>query len=347
MHNKVQSAALNAGAIAMISILAACGGGTGGGVVDQPPVVQPPPPPPVNTTPQTSTYLAGSGEKAAFELLNAERGRCGFGFLKQNGQLDLAAADTINYAKLRSTESYAQELAFVHTESPSKSGFTGAQPYDRAAYRGFTAIPLFESFSAHRQTAPLASSSAVNAARQTAVLLTTVYHLREQVSTATEVGISHGEMTSSDGIYTTRLEFLFGTPTGSTWQAPEGVQTYPCEGTTAAIGTFEPRYETPNPAPDLGSASMGTPIYVRGSANIPMTAVVASVKLTSTGTEVPVRVLTSSNDPQSMLYLEDAFVLPLQPLLPGQSYTVSVSGKSGTQAFSKTFSFTPAAPIPW
>ncbi len=347
MRTKVYRIANISSSVVLLAALGACGGGGGSPTATQPVPTPTPTPPPVNTTPQTSTYSSGSGEKAVFEQLNAERGRCGFGFLKQNAQLDLATADAIAYAKLRSAEGYASELAFGHTEDPSKSGFTGVQPYDRAAYRGFNALPVYESLHAHRQYTPITTTKDFTASKSLAVLMTTVYHLREQVSTVTDVGIAHGEMLSLDNVYTSRLQMLFATPTGSTWQAPMGVLTYPCDGTTAAAGAFTPSSESPNPAPDLGAISVGTPIYVRGPANTALTSLAASVKLAAGGSDVPIRILTSANDPQAMLYINDAFILPLQPLQAGQTYAVFITGISDGQAFSKTFSFTPAATVSW
>ena len=53
--------------------------------------------PGVNTTPQAASYAVGSPEAVAFATLNAERGLCVFGFLKQSAQLDAATGDANIY----------------------------------------------------------------------------------------------------------------------------------------------------------------------------------------------------------------------------------------------------------
>lgn len=94
----------------LVAMLGACGGGGGGDTTstaaptptgDNTPApvvpvmpVAPPPDPVVNASIVTSvpvpTYAAASEELAAFNLLNAERERCGFGLMAQNTALDMA-----------------------------------------------------------------------------------------------------------------------------------------------------------------------------------------------------------------------------------------------------------------
>ncbi|WP_407830463.1 spore germination YkwD domain-containing protein [Verminephrobacter aporrectodeae] len=50
------------------------------------------------TSVPAATYAASSSEALAYETLNAERSRCGFGLLAQNARLDQAATAHLNYS---------------------------------------------------------------------------------------------------------------------------------------------------------------------------------------------------------------------------------------------------------
>ena len=92
--------------IGVAATLVACGGGGGGGEsagsVTPGPIVVAPPPAVLDTSIMTSvpaaTYAAGTGERVAYDLLNAERQRCGLGLLAQNTKLDSAAAAQLKYS---------------------------------------------------------------------------------------------------------------------------------------------------------------------------------------------------------------------------------------------------------
>ena len=92
-------------AVVAAAALVACGGGSGGGDA---PGTPPPYVPPVQgllpstivTTAQSNTYPAGSAEKAAFEYLNAERLRDGFGAVAQP-MLPTARVVTVRTPRIR------------------------------------------------------------------------------------------------------------------------------------------------------------------------------------------------------------------------------------------------------
>ena len=84
--------------ITFAAALAACGGGGGGTTTTATPTT---PVPVANGTIVTSvpvaTYAAGSDERIAYDYLNAERQKCGFGLLAQDTRLDASAAAHVSY----------------------------------------------------------------------------------------------------------------------------------------------------------------------------------------------------------------------------------------------------------
>ncbi len=115
--------------------LVACGGGGGGDGRSTPPPQVPPAqgpfPSSIVTTAQSNTYPAGSAEKAAFEYLNAERLRDGFGAVAQSAPLDAVARGHADYNLLN--------FAFGHYQRAGDPGFTGIEPHDRVLALGLRA----------------------------------------------------------------------------------------------------------------------------------------------------------------------------------------------------------------
>lgn len=355
-------------AAAAVAALTGCGGGgsSSDSVVTVPPPAPAPAPVPgpapapapapapggsINTTPQTSTYAVGSPEYAAFVQLNAERGACGFGFLKQSAKLDQATADANLYFAARAAESVVSARSFAHAEDGGKSGFTGQFPWDRAAFRGYgtaaTADVNEDNASEYFKPASPLTSNALSA-RQLTLLLTSVYHVAGLMTARTEVGFAFTRTTTADGWDTGRLNLTVGIPTGDLRQTSTAVRTYPCQGTTNVAGTFVPSNESPNPAPDLGAALIGTPIYVNGPEGQTITVTDATVTPSTGGAAIASRLLTYANDPVftsqgvHALRLNETFVLPLTPLTKGAAYTVAVTGSSNGVPFSRVFTFTPS-----
>ena len=339
-----------------------CGGGGGdsssaapapGAPVPAPSPAPAPAPSPaapgINTTPQVATYPAGSPEAAAFVALNAERGSCGFGFLKQSTKLDTSTADANLYFVARAAESIAAARAFSHVEDGGKSGFTGAFPWDRAEFRGYGApADVTEDNSTLSYSVANAQSNVTISNVLLTSLLTSVYHLSSLMTPRTELGLAFIRTTSADSWDMNRLNMTMGIPAGAARQVSSALRTYPCQGTTQVGATFVPPNESPNPAPDLGAAVIGTPIYVNVTEGQTLDLTTATVTAAAGGAVVPTRLLTRDNEPVFTstgvhgLGLNEAFVLPTAALTKGASYTVTVSGTSNGTAFTKTFAFVPS-----
>lgn len=305
---------------------------------------------PINTTPQMATYTAGSPEALAFAQLNEERGACGFGFLKQSAKLDLAAQDANAYLVARAAEGLASARAYIHVQTGGKSGFTGQFPSDRAAFRGYTFSSIVDVNEDNSTLFSQPASALTNPAlalTRLGLLLTSVYHVSGLMTSRTEVGTAFVRTTTSDGYDVGRLELMVGAPTGDRRQVAPSVRTYPCAGTTRVYPTFVPSNESPNPAPDLGTATVGTPVYINGPEG--QTIAVTSATITPAGgSPLANRIITYDNDPVFVsttvhaLTPNEAFILPLVPLAKGTTYTVAVAGTSNGAPFARTFSFTPS-----
>lgn len=346
-------------AVSAAFALSGCGGG-GTGTAAPPsaapstPIPAPAPAPSptapgVNTTPQVASYAAGSPEAAAFTTLNAERGSCGFGFLKQSAKLDISTGDANVYFAARAAESIASAQAFSHLEAGGKSGFTGAFPWDRAEFRGYGApADVAEDNSTVSYSVANAQSNLTISNGLVTSLLTSVYHLSSLMAPRTELGLAFIRTTSADNWDTSRLNITLGIPAGDARQVGTAVRTYPCQGTTQVGATFVPSNESPNPAPDLGAAVIGTPIYVNGPEGQTLDLTTATVTATAGGAVVPSRLMTRANEPVFTstgvhgIALNEAFVLPTAALNKGASYTVTITGNSNGTAFTKTFTFVPS-----
>jgi uncharacterized protein YkwD len=133
----------------------------------------------MNATPAaTYSYPAASEEMYAFELLNSERSRCGFGSLRPSAELDSAA------------KSHAAWLFFNnatgHMQRPGTPGFTGVAPWDRLITADYGPDYSFESTEVQVFHNSTERGSGANAVRS---LLNAPYHLVNMLRGYREVGI--------------------------------------------------------------------------------------------------------------------------------------------------------------
>jgi len=170
-----------------------------------------------------------------------------------------------------------------------------------------------------------------------------VYHSRDLFGGFTDVGVSYakGQSAGTGTPFGYRLTLQFGLPIGANSQGASDVVTYPCQGTTNALASFIPSTESPNPAPDVGTATVGTPIYIKAPTGTRLSVDSAVVKKTADGSTATVRVMTQANDPQQRLTSNEAFLLPLAALTAGAAYQVTVSATVSGVHKNIAFTFTP------
>ncbi|HEY3046279.1 MAG TPA: CAP domain-containing protein [Polaromonas sp.] len=318
--------------VAALLAFAGCGGGGGGGVASPATL------PAAVTTVFPSTHAAGSEELAAFNLLNAERERCGFGSLAQNAQLDAAARAHADYQIVNSVVSHLEDAG-------NPNGFTGVFAADRIAAAGYTDAGALSDeiagFLGTSEKAGLGGPALRN-------LLNAPYHLQGLMSGFRDVGMSvRSSADTGVGAAAVILQInaAYKRVAGPQLFAGTEVHTYPCEGTSGV--NFKLTNEEPNPVPgrDLSTAPLGSSVYVAARDGNVLDVTSASMVQLSTGQFVTLRApITAANDPHGPCVAgcfksHQAYVVADAPLQANMSYQVTINGTNNGTSFSRTFSF--------
>ena len=290
-----------------------------------------------------SSYATGSEERAAFNLLNFERDRCGFGQLTQNLQLDAAARSHADYQIINNV------LSHVQNRTTNPAGFTGTVPLDRVLAQGYTGVGEVTD-----EIVGLFGTDAKAATGASGVrsLLSAPYHLRGLVSGYRDVGLSVRSSTDLGTRAPTvilQLNAAYKAAAGPQLPGNGEVNTYPCEGTTGVNRQLA--NESPNPIPgrDLAVDPLGGVVYVglrEGNVlrinNVAMTQV-------STGRRIALRApITSANDPYSpclegCFKPHQAYVAANAPLQANSAFQVIINGTNNGAPFSRSFVFSTGA----
>ena len=338
---------LNFLALAFAATLTACGGGGGGGgegaaPLPVPIVVAAPTPPttvPIVTSVPTPTYAVGSEEKAAFDLLNAERAHCGFGLLAQNAALDTAARGHADWLLINGYTGHYQVIG--------TPGFTGVTPYERAVFAGYETAGDF----AYGEVESDQNGSKLGAgARESRSLLNAPYHLMFMLRGHRGLGVSVRDKTDVASAlhsgHAVNIGMGFGKTESMQAPAPGSLRTYPCNGSVGI--DREMRGENPNPVPgrNLRALPLGSSIGVVVDVGHTITISAATMTNVGSGANVVVRpAVTAANDPNpvngtSYFTSNEAFISADAPLDPLTTYQVTISGADNGVAFTRTFQFT-------
>ena len=299
------------GALAAL-VAALIAAGCGGGGDEAPPAALP------AVSVGSPSYAPGSPQRLAYDQLNAARLRCGFGALAQSAQLDQAAAAHGHYMNLNSE--------FGHGEDPGKPGFTGATPLDRARAAGYVPRAVGEDLSTGGS---FSGSTAADSIRN---LMAAPYHAQSLLTGFSEVGLAWNAVASLD-----TLVVDLGVPAPAQLRPPpQGVATFPCEGTTDAVARGG--NESPSPFPSDPDAQWGQPIIVAGPEALRLTSA------TITGPSGPVRLLVTygagaTADPNGT-FTDGWFTVIPEVLQPGTSYAVAIDYTVAGAPGSARFSFT-------
>ena len=338
--------------------LAACGGGGGAAAPAAPsvaaapspaPVAAPAPTPVTNpdlTTSASATYAAGSVEKGAWDVLQAERQACGFGLLQQDTRLDAANQGHANYLSRNSAEKGL--FIYGHYQDKSFPYFTGVSPTDRMAASGFTFSGGDGREILDATDGGIVASPEQLGAASMRRLMATVYHLAGAMHAGRMAGAGSAAQitTTRSGVLFRDFRFGFSVASADTNYQRLGtgnIATYPCEGSTAASASWRPALEVPGPFPEVTSTTeYGTPVYFKADARSALVVTTASVVRVSTGSEVPAKLVTKANDPAGLVTSNEAFLVPTVPLVVGERYQVTAAGTLDGVAFSRGFTFVPA-----
>lgn len=309
--------------------VAACGGGGNDADEHAASTLPPLPGSSLVTAVPLPDYPPDSQARLAFDLINAERERCGFGKVAQNKALDAAAQDHFHYVQLNGPDG-------GHTQTPGKPGFTAATPNERAQRHGYrgTAGENIGWLQPGGRTGQVF--------RGVRDLFTAPYHALGLLYGFREVGIA--AVTPQPLGRTEPLVVAVGWPDGVFHQAVKDLSTYPCEGTSGVqpVSTGE----RPSPFPSEPTARWGQPIILMGRTDWPGGDVhVTQVAITGPNGSVALKALYgegNTRDPNGFCKGPYTCVIP-EPLQPTTRYQVALAGTHLGQRFTRSFSFTTGA----
>ena len=285
--------------------------------------------------PAASTYAANgqTEELAAFNFLNSERSRCGFGTLRQSAALDAAG-------KAHADWMIANNIA-SHSESAGTTGYTGVGPDARDAFAGYLNPGMVNEGFVQYSGVTNKQGYGVSGLR---TLLNAPFHAAGMLLYWRDVGIA---VRSTPDIANPLMqgvvvdfEYGYTNSSGSQLLSSSDVVTYPCQGTTGTdVRMIE---ETPNPFTNADGSPRNlyanpiggiVTIQVRNGNTIAINN--ASMINVATGETVPMFA------PQAPFFMQNSALVGADvPLLPNTAYQVTINGLNNGAAFSRTFTFT-------
>jgi hypothetical protein len=303
---------------------------------------------PIVTDVPLPTYAAGSEELAAFNLLNAERSRCGFGKLAQNASLDLAAKSHADWM--------FRNGQYGHYETPGTPFYTGSEPVTRFISAGYSATPqLFSSTEVvNRSESPNKSGYGKIGSRG---LLSAPYHMLGMMRHDIDVGVA---LVSSEDVNPSPVagsilvidsahkysSQIIGPPSQLFGQAPSigTVRSYPCDGTSDVRPLMRGESPSPTPGRDLALSPLGSSVGVVVDAG--HTLLIKSAAILHSVTSANVALLPVDNyrtNGVTVLFPNEGFITADAPLAAFTPYKVTINGEDNGVAFTKTFTFTTGA----
>lgn len=334
--------------VAIASVLAACGGGGGGDSKTEnnpPPTTEKPPANDYPTTVAPSNY-SSQDQRDIYDTLNAYRTTCGFGAVKQSSLLDTAATGHAKYLQINN--------AISHFQVNTNPGFTGVDISDRIAASGYQAFTWGEIASAGfggsaiAGTSPSGIETPVNAPSGKSRinrLFASVYHLGLATGEWNDLGVGYSASGNSSSIpgqkqYYVTAVVNFGIPLGTSAPKYSGgkIRSFPCDGISGVSPIFTAELPSPYPSRDFNQSPMGAPIFLT-SASGEMSISSAEMVNLASGASVVTKILQSTDDVNKLVGINQAFIIPDQPLVENTQYRVTVNGVSDTQKFTKVITF--------
>ncbi|KGC96462.1 CAP domain-containing protein [Burkholderia pseudomallei] len=327
---KLTTISLSALAAASLLALAACGGGGGdsGGTNTGSNGNNPNPSnpgTPSTTVPGTldsAQYPADSVQLAVFNQVNKYRSQCGFPTFQQNTILDQAAAAHASYG--------LQNNVIGDNETTGNPGFTGVTYADRAAHFGFPSSAFSTGVSSGFYTNATLSNDQYGKDLVDG-FVSGVYHVALVTWPETVAGVGVAT-TTYNGFPQLSATIAFGVDGKSAGSTP---LTFPCDGVTgipyAASGE--------RPTPPGTSGQWGTPIAVTGNTSDKVT-LQSAVLLDQSGTQIALKMLDATTDPNKLLPAFEAVAYPVSALKPNSTYSATLNGTINGVPFTRTFSFT-------
>ena len=284
-----------------------------------------------------NTIGMASEEQLAFELLNAERQKCGFGGLTKNSALDTAAKGHAEWLLLNPN--------IGHFQVVGTRGFTGASPADRLVTAKYTASGLFD-FDVGESAASTRTDKEGRGIIGVRGLLNAPYHAMGMLRGYRDLGMSvrsNKDIGLATPLQTELvMDFANTLATGTQKAAAGTVRSYPCEGSTGI--DWQLKNEAPNPVPgrDLVTQPLGSSISVQIDEG--HTLVISSATMvndTSKASIVMHAPIVKASDPNKgdTMLTNEGFISADAPLTPLTKYQVTITGKDNGVDF-KNISFT-------
>ena len=305
--------------LASSALLTACGGGGGSTSTNQ-----------GDTTPE---------DVQAFNYLNAERSRCGFGTLTRKTTLDAAASAHADWMH------HAGVLSHDEDQSMFPVGFTGNTAYDRAlaqdAYNLRDGFDVYEALAV--QSGLGKAGEGVYSLRR---LLNAPYHAIGLLDGYRDIGVAVRH--SSDVGLSGNVTYTAYVPgasrsVGKQVLASDAVLTYPCEGSAGMANKLS--NETPNPVPgrDLSTNPLGVTVLVKVADGQALAITSASMVELATGNAVPLRAhVGGANglaDPINDYNASNVFISADVAMTPFSQYKAVITGTNNGVAFRREFVF--------
>ena len=277
--------------------IAACGGGGGGSTGG----VAAPAAPVVQVTAQlvtsvpTPTYGAASEELIAFNYLNAERARCGFGKLAQSVPLDKAAKAHADYQLINTF------LGHFENARQFPNGYTGGGPADRATFQGYVGIAeITDELTGYLIADGVKTGKGKKSIQE---LLGAPYHALGILGGYRDIGIAvRNNLETGTAIGRVIAQYkLAYKATDARQDLPKGsLSTYPCNGTIDVERALYDESPSPVPGRNLRTSPLGAlTIYRAGEGDI-LEIVSVTYTKKSDGQNVVLRApLTSTNNPNT------------------------------------------------
>lgn len=329
--------------ILIVLILSACGGGGGG--VSTPVAVTPPvtciapqvltngacvtPAPTVTpadlqVSVPTPPFVSGSEDLKAFDFFNDFRSSLGLGKLAYSAELTKSASNHQAYIYLN----YKEPNFSFHIEDPTKLGFTGLGPFDRAHFAGYATNGRVSEDAAFHNT----KSSAFQR------LIDTVYHRNDLMKQSyRDIGSNWSESPDGGGSLIVNIGYKTAQRNASDF-----VMVYPRDGQTNISKSM--CGESPWPFPEIkveqGCTLVGYPISFIAEASQDLLVTSFTVVEGTQTTPMSAWLLTKSNDPNLYLQKNEAYLTAKGALKPNTQYSVSFSGSINGKPVEKKWSFT-------
>lgn len=316
--------------VAASLLMVACGGGSNSGRPD------------VIIAQLSPSYSAQFEELDAYDAFNTARIGCGFGRLKKNPHLEIAALNHLVWEVKNNT--------YQHSETLGTVAYTGTTHWDRMLAAGFIqGSGSFQSGEVIDMAASIQSGFGLAGARN---LLSAPYHLRLLMLGYSQIGLSVKtggpvgsgadiEFAGSSSTTHMVVNLVANSEHPAQSQASADVLTYPCAGVVGTKTTLFGELPSPIPNRNFLTNPVGMSVYIQALAGQILVITSSSIVKTSDSSPVPLAVtMTNANDPNIRLTPSQAFLIPDAPLADNTQYTVVIQGTNNGALFLKNFTFT-------